>query len=211
MTPIQKYNSLTGYKALQAMRLRNIESHYCQTREEALEKCLSFIGSGSSVAWGGSQTLNEIGLLDKLRGGGYDIADRDNAATPEEKRACELAAFSADVYFMSSNAIALNGTLVNIDGYGNRVAALIYGPKNVVVVAGVNKLAATEQAAMERARSYAAPINAIRLKLNNPCVSTGICHNCTEDQCICRNIVVTRMSAGQSRIKVVLVGETLGF
>jgi hypothetical protein len=211
MTPIEKHNALIGYKVVQALQRRNIEGYYCSTGKSACEKALELMPPKSSVGYGGSVTINEIGLLDAVKNGDYTLIDRDAAQSPEEKRRLELEALSADFFLMSSNAVAMDGTLVNIDGKGNRVAALVYGPKNVIIVAGINKIATNEEQAFQRARKTAAPINAIRLKTLTPCVATGICQNCLEDQCICRHIVVTRMSNGHNRIKTIIVGEDLGF
>ncbi|MDR1067122.1 MAG: lactate utilization protein [Clostridiales bacterium] len=208
---MEKHNALIGYKVAQAMQKRNIEGFYCQDKNEAREKALELMPAKSRVGYGGSMTLNQIGLLDAVRNGDYDLIDRDASRSPEEKRQMELDALTADFFLMSGNAIAMDGTLVNIDGKGNRLAALVYGPRNVIVIAGVNKIAFNEEQAILRARRVAAPINALRLKTLTPCVSTGICHNCLEDQCICRNMVITRMSSGHNRIKAIIVGEDLGF
>ncbi len=210
MTPIEEYNQFIGKKTVQAFIKRGIESYYCATKEEALEKALSLVPKDSKVAWGGSQTLGQIGLLDKLNNGTYNVLDRTSAQTPEERRAIELEAFDSDFYFLSSNAITKDGVMVNIDGYGNRVAALIFGPKNVVVIAGVNKITDTVEDAVKRVRQVAAPINTIRLKKQTPCATTGVCHNCTLQDSICKNVVITRLSNGD-RIKVILVGESLGY
>lgn len=112
---------------------------------------------------------------------------------------------------MSSNAITLGGKLVNIDGNGNRIAALIYGPKNVIVVAGMNKVTTDEESAMKRIRNYASPVNALRLSQNTPCAATGECHDCLSDACICCQVLVTRKSRTKNRIKVILVGEELSY
>ena len=160
---------------------------------------------------GGSMTLKQIGLLDKLREKDLKLLDRDTAKTDDEKRKIQHEAFNCDYYLMSSNAITEDGKLVNIDGNGNRIAALIYGPANVIVIAGMNKVTADEDSAIKRIRTYAAPMNAIRLNKNTPCTRTGSCQDCLSDDCICSQILVTRKSNYKKRIKVILVGEELGF
>ncbi len=211
MSAIETYYSFKGNKLAQAFKKRNMESYYCETKEDALKKAIALIAENSVVSWGGSETIKEIGLIDYLKSGNYKCLDRADAKTQEEIDEIYIKALSSDYYLMSANAITQDGTLVNIDGYGNRISALIYGPKNVIVIAGMNKVEPNEAAAIARARNYAAPVNSIRLKKNTPCSSTGICYNCMEDDCICCNILVTRMSRTENRIKVILVGESLGF
>lgn len=211
MTPTQTYYSLTAHKTVEALKRRKMEGYFCETKEDALKKVLELMPEGSSVAWGGSQTLIQAGILHAVKSGSYRAIDRDSAPNPVEKAKCELEAFSADYYLMSTNAITFSGTLINIDGFGNRLAALMYGPKNVIIVAGANKLVPNEEAGMLRARNLAAPMNTIRIGLGAPCVSAGLCHNCNHDECACSHILTTRMSRQKNRIKVILVGESLGF
>lgn len=211
MNPLQTYYSLKAYKAIQAMKKRGIEGFYFETKQEALEKVLRIIPENSSVSWGGSKTLNEVGIIEEILSGNYKVLNRDTARNVEEKKEIEYKALSCDYYLMSTNAMTIDGKLVNIDGFGNRVAALMYGPKNVIIIAGMNKVEYDEETALNRARYVAAPINAIRLNKNVPCKSSGVCANCVEDECICNNIVITRRSPIQNRIKVILVGERLGF
>ena len=150
--------------------------------------------------------LNEIGLIDELQKSDCVIYDRKgNPPAPYSL------IVTADYYFMSSNAITLDGQLVNIDGAGNRVANLIHGPKNVVVIAGMNKLAKDVEAAIDRVQNFAAPPNCVRLDRKTPCAVTGQCGNCLGEEGICANIVITRKSMTPNRIKVILVGEELGY
>jgi len=190
---------------------RQIEAYYAKDGDEALEKACRFLTPGCSVAWGGSATLSEIGLIDAIRASDCVIYDRFAAKTPEEKREIFGKIATADYYFMSSNAITLDGMLVNIDGTGNRVASLIHGPQNVIVIAGMNKVATDVRAAIDRVRNMAAPPNTVRLNMKTPCAETGKCHNCLSPDCICDQIVITRRSFVPGRIKVILVGESLGF
>ncbi len=211
MTPTQKYFSLKGNKVIEAIKKRNMDAYYCNTKEDALNKALEIIQTNSTICFGGSQTIFQIGLIDQLKSSNYNLLDRASANTPEEINEIYRKAFYSDYYLTSSNAITLDGKLINMDGNSNRVAALVYGPKNVIVVAGMNKVEDTEEKAIKRVRSIASPINAIRLNMNTPCVETGICHDCKEENCICCNLVITRMSRQKGRIKVILVGEELGF
>lgn len=208
---VKNYLDIRVKKVLDEMKKRNMEGYYCETKEAALKKALEIIEPGSKVSLGGSQTLSQIGLIDKLRLGNFNLLDRASAKTPDEIDDIYNKAFSCDYYLMSSNAITLDGKLINMDGNGNRVAALIYGPKNVIVIAGINKLVENEEQGIIRVRQTASPINAIRLNKNTPCKSTAICHNCKEDDCICCNLVITRMSRIKNRIKVILVGQELGY
>ncbi len=211
MTPVQSYNSITAKKLIESLGKRNMTGYYCESKEDALKQALEIIKSGSSVSWGGSKSLNDIGLIDALRSGGYKLIDRDNAKGEEEKRKAQLESFDSDYYLMSTNAITVDGRMVNIDGTGNRLAAFIYGPKHVVIVAGINKVVQTEEVAIARAKNCAAPKNAMRLSRKTPCVETAICHNCLNDDCICSNIVITRRSNVKDRVHVILVGEEVGF
>lgn len=195
---------------IQSFRSRNVDAVYAETREEAVRYLLSEFESGKTISWGGSMTISQLGIKEQLVRRGLNILDRDNAATPEEKHRMQQQTFFCDYYLMSSNAVTRDGKLVNIDGIGNRVAALIYGPARVFVVVGKHKICATEAEALDRVRNIAAPKNAARLSRETPCADTGVCHDCLEEQSICSHIVVTRRSWHKGRITVVLVDEELG-
>lgn len=211
MTPKQQYYETIADNLIKKFNLRGIEGYYCSTREEALGTIKRFLTPDCSVTWGGSETLKEIGLLDALMDSDYIVYDRMEAKTPEEKSQMYSRIVTADYFFTSSNAITLDGELVNVDGNGNRVACLITGPKNVVVVAGMNKLTPDVASAIARVKHMAAPPNAMRLNCNTPCADIGRCVNCLTDDCICANTVVTRKSMKPGRIKVILIGEELGY
>lgn len=196
---------------IRSMKNRQIECTYFETKENMLEHLKTMIPENASVAWGGSMSLYEAGVIDMIRNGRYNIIDRDRSQSPAEAHELMHKAFFADYYLMSSNAITADGKLVNIDGNGNRVASLIYGPANVIIVAGINKLVKDEAEAMDRIKNMAAPMNATRLKTGSPCIQTGRCMHCTEKGTICCHTVVTRYSRMPGRIKVLLVGEKLGF
>lgn len=209
MTPKKEYYNLLARKVITNLEKRNMEGYYADTAEKAVEIALSLMKEGSSVTWGGSMTLDEIGLKDKLDK--YTVYDRAKASSPEEVSEIYKKAFSCNNFLMSTNAITVDGELLNIDGTGNRVAALIYGPENVIVIAGINKVTDNIESAYKRARSDASVPNAIRLDMNTPCKATGVCRDCTSPDCICCQVVVTRYSRIKGRIKVILVGENLGF
>lgn len=189
---------------------RNIESFYCDTKEEAVSKIVEMIDEGKSVTWGGSTTLNELGVKDVLENGNYTVIDRDKHAGAE-RVAKMKEAFTADYYLTSSNALTLDGRLVNIDGVGNRVASISYGPDKVIFVVGINKVVKTLDEAYDRIRNIATPPNALRLNLETPCAKTGVCHDCLSKDCICGQVLVTRYNRIDDRIKVIIVGENLGF
>ncbi len=211
MSGFKKHYAALATTVISGLKKRNMNGFYCETKEDALKLALSFISEESVVTWGGSMSIIEIGLLDAIRSGNYKALDRDTATSPEETRKIYLEAFHSDYFLMSANAITSDGELVNIDGIGNRVAALVYGPHNIIVIAGMNKVEPDLDAAMKRARNTAAPVNNQRLDKNNPCVSRGKCCDCTANACICCNIAITRTSLLPNRIHVILVGEELGF
>jgi hypothetical protein len=163
------------------------------------------------VTWGGTMTVRDLGIPQYLKDRGtLKVLDRDLAETPEDKQAIYLKAFSADVYLSSANAISEDGVIVNIDGNGNRVAAITWGPKKVIFIIGLNKVAQNVEAALARARSTASPINAARFNIKTPCHTDGVCHNCNSPECICNYVHFLRNSP-QGRHVVVLVGENLGY
>ena len=190
------------------LKSRQFDAYYCETKEEALIKALELIPKGSSVGWGGAMTAQQIGLLDALHSTDYRAIDRDLAPDRvQAMRECLL----ADVFVTGANALSLDGEMVNIDGMGNRVAAICYGPKAVIVIAGMNKVEHDLESAINRARTVAAPMNKQRFPAETPCLVTGSCADCKAPGCICNQIVITRNCRPAGRIKVILVGEELGF
>lgn len=210
-TPKQQFYENLADSLIDKFNLRGMEGYYCETREEALMTARRFLTPGCSVSWGGSKTLEEIGLIDSLRASDYTVYDRAAAKTPEALSELYANVIRCDYYFMSSNAITLDGQLVNIDGNGNRVSSLIFGPKHVIVIAGMNKLATDVAEAVHRVHLYAAPANAARLGVSTPCAKYGRCADCLETECLCCQTVITRMSRTPGRIKILLVGEELGY
>ena len=206
-----KRNRLLGDRVIRGLESRNMEGYYAETKEEALKKALELIPEGSSLSWGGSMTIAEIGLKEAVCSGNYKVYNRDAAKNPEEKRAAELAAYDCDFFLSSANAVSEDGVLVNIDGYGNRVSAICAGPRNVLMIVGMNKVVRDVENAVSRARNEAAPINAQRFDLDTPCCKTGACFDCKNPDTICCQFLVTRYSKVPGRIKVILVNEELGF
>ena len=156
-------------------------------------------------------TIKECGLMDALEKGNYTLIDRMTAVTPQEKREIFAKTVMADYYLMSTNAITMDGELVNIDGFANRVSCLCAGPEHVIIIAGMNKVVKDVQSGLDRIRTKAAPPNTVRLGKNTPCAKNGVCGDCFSPDCICSQIVITRRSGIPGRIKVILVNEDLGF
>lgn len=210
-TPIDKYYQKRGEILVKNLKARHFDAWYCDTKEEALTKALELIPEGSTVGWGGALSAQQIGLMDALNKGNYAAIDRDCCTTPEEKAQAAKDSMFADFFLTGANALSLDGQMVNIDGAGNRVSAIIFGPKNVLVIAGMNKVVDDLDAAIHRARTVAAPMNKQRFDPNTPCAVTGSCADCKVEGCICNHIVITRHCRPVGRIKFILVGEPLGF
>ena len=158
-TPKELYYEKRGKLLVKHLQQRHFEAYYCANKEEALEKALELIPEGASVGWGGAMSAQQIGLMDALKNGNYRPIDRDLCNTQQEREQAQKDCMFADVFLTGANALSMAGEMVNIDGLGNRVAAVIYGPKNVLVVAGMNKVEDTLEAAINRARTVAAPMN----------------------------------------------------
>ncbi|MCR5785510.1 MAG: lactate utilization protein [Eubacterium sp.] len=191
---------------------RHMAGSYFPSAKEAGDFLMSEIKEGSSVGVGGTQTLEEMGIKEALpKREDLTLYLRKPNQTYADMEELYIKSFSADYYLMSTNAITLNGELFNIDGLGNRTAALIYGPKKVFVVCGINKVCPDLDSAISRARNTAAPENCIRLEKNTPCSKTGKCIDCMSEDTICSQFVYTRHSAIPGRIHVILIGESLGY
>lgn len=213
MTDYQKqYYEKRGQVLVKNLNARHFEAYYCATREEALKKALELIPEGSSIGWGGAMSAEQIGLLAAVKAGKYSVIDRDAARSPEERNDLMRQCLLSDVFLSGANALSLDGQMVNVDGNGNRVAAIVYGPKSVIVVAGMNKVCDTVEEAVHRAREVAAPINKQRFpNAPTPCLVTGTCADCKSEGSICNQILITRSCRPFGRIKFVIVGEELGF
>ena len=205
---ITKRNDLLAQKIIKGLESRNMSGYYAPDRRAALELALSLIPTGSTATMGGGMSVHEIGLVEALKNGDYTFIDRDAIA---DKRAAMLAAYDADVFLASCNAITEDGVLVNIDGNANRVSAIAQGPKKVLLIVGMNKVCSDVDGALKRARNVAAPINAQRFGLSTPCARTGACLDCKSPDTICCQFLITRFSRHKDRIHVILVNDSLGF
>lgn len=212
MTHTEKYYENKAQHIIANLKKRNMEGYYAKDKHALLELVLSHIEEGKSISWGGSVSIEECGLMDALKNSGrYELIDRNVATTLREKREFLAKAMLCDYYLMSTNAITEDGQLINIDGFGNRVACLIQGPEQVFIIAGMNKVVEDVPAGIYRTRNVASPQNTLRLEKNTPCAATGSCGDCMSPDCICNQVVITRRSGQAGRIKVFLVGESLGY
>ncbi|EOT27246.1 hypothetical protein C805_01354 [Eubacterium sp. 14-2] len=212
MTPSETYYENLAKTTMKNLEKRHFECHYCKTAQEAVKLASELVPSDSTVSFGGSMTLAESGMADILKQrSDITLLDRSKAGSPEEVKEIYHKSLNADYYFMSSNAITVEGELVNIDGTGNRVGALIYGPEHVIILAGMNKVSPSLEEAVSRVKNVASPLNANRLSRNTPCAATGLCSDCLSPDCICSHTVITRKSAPEKRIKIILIGEPLGY
>lgn len=211
MTPKEARNERLAQHLVRHLERRNMAACYCQTAAEAVKKVSELIPDGSSVTWGGSVTIRDMGIPAALHARAtLNVMDRDMAKTRDEAQEIYRRAFTADYYLSSANAISEDGVIVNIDGTGNRVAAITFGPKHVIFIVSLNKVAQTVEAALARARSTASPINAARFDIKTPCQKDGVCHNCNSPESICNYVHFLRNSPGR-RHTVILVGEDYGY
>jgi len=211
-TPKEMYYEKRGQAFIKNLRKRNFEAYYCANQAEALEKVISLIPEGATVGWGGATTAQEMGVMKAIHAGNFRPMDRDLTSTPEERDQVMRQCLTADVFITGANGLSLDGQMVNIDGLGNRLAAITYGPKYVIVIAGMNKVEEDLDAAIRRARTVAAPMNRQRFASDaTPCGITGLCNDCIADRCMCNQILITRHCNPAGRIKFVIVGEELGF
>lgn len=199
-------------RTIEELNKNNMEGYYVKNKEELLQKIKEFVKEGSTVSVGGSMTLFEMGIIDFLRDGKYNFLDRYRAGlTPEDIKEIYRKSFFADTYFTSTNAITEKGELYNIDGTGNRVAAMLYGPNQVIVVVGVNKIVKDLEAAENRVKNCAAPINAKRLDRKTPCTTLGYCVDCKSEERICNDYVVIKRQGIIGRIKVIIISQQCGY
>lgn len=201
----------TAEHIIKKLAIRNMTGHYRDTAAKAVELARDLVEPGQSVTWGGSVSFSESGIKAALEADGHRMIDRSQATTPEEQDAMWREQVGADWFFMGTNAITLDGELVNIDGNANRLALLLHGPKHVCVIAGMNKVVADVESGLKRIRTVTCPLNAARLHTGTPCELAGVCSNCHAEKCMCCQEVITRHSRHDGRIHVILVGEDLGF
>lgn len=210
MDPKKLRDNKIGPKVVEALEKRFFEAYYIESKDDVLKKVLELIPQEESVSWGGTMTVDSLGIKEALKEKGYTLIDRDTAQTPEERQKLMHDALNCGTFLMSSNAITEKGELFNIDGAANRVAALCYGPKHVLIIAGINKIVKDMDAAYKKVRTYTAPINAQRFCKTTPCSITGECGDCINQESICAQFVETRICRPAKRIKVIIVGEDLG-
>ncbi|SKA73275.1 Uncharacterised ACR, YkgG family COG1556 [Clostridium sp. USBA 49] len=199
-------------RTMENLEKNNMEAYYVEDEKEALEKVKEFIKEGDTVAVGGSQTLFEIGIIDFLRNGKFNFLDRyKENLKAEDVKDIYRKSFFADAYFVSSNAVTESGELYNVDGTGNRVAAMLYGPDKVIVIVGVNKIVKDLNEAIERKKRIAGPANNKRLSTETPCTKIGMCVDCKNETRICNDYVLIKRQRNKGRIKVIIVGKELGY
>ena len=199
-------------RTIENLKKNNMEGFYVENESELIEKIKQLISENSTISVGGSMTLSETGVIDLLRSGKYNFLDRyESNLTPQDSKKIFRETFFADTYISSTNALTEQGELFNVDGTGNRVASMIFGPEQVIIIAGVNKIVKDLKEAEERLKRIASPTNAKRLNKNTPCVKLGYCMDCNSEDRICCDYVVMKKQRIKGRIKVIIVGKELGY
>jgi len=202
----------TIHKTIENLKRNNINGYFVNDSAELTALLSVLIPTGSSVGCGDSVTLEKTGVFGFLRSGNYNFYDKHKPdLTSADKRELYLKNFRADVFITGTNAVTMDGKLFNIDGNGSRVAPIIYGPPCVIVIVGINKLVADVDAAIERTRQIAAPLDAKRLGKETPCVTLGRCIDCNHKQRICNSFVLITGQFAPDRIKVIIVNQELGY
>lgn len=204
---LEKRNAVLAEHVIKGLQSRNMSGYYAKNKEEALKTAWELIPKGSSISMGGCMSAQEIGLVSALKESDYHFIDRSKM----EPREALLAAYDADIFLASANAMTDDGILVNIDGNSNRVSCIAQGPKKVIFIVSMNKICSDLDSAMKRARNIAAPANAQRFDIKTPCKLTGRCSDCKSPDTICCQFLITRYSRHTDRIHVILVNESLGF
>lgn len=199
-------------RTIEALEKNNMNGYLVENEEELIDKIKEIVSEGSMVACGGSISLFETGVIDHLRSDRYKFLDRyKEGLTKEEIVKIYKEAFFADAYFSSSNAITEDGQLYNVDGNGNRVAALLYGPEKVIIICGINKIVPTLDDAIKRNKTVSAPANAKRLNKNTPCTKVGYCMNCNSKERICSEYTVIKRQSIKGRINVIFLNKEIGY
>ena len=207
---LKHHYELTGKKVVEALNKNRFKAEYADTKAEAVEAILKLINPQDTVGMGGSITLDELSIGKLLQELGNTIFNHQGLPPAE---ACNVRRkqLTSDVFIASSNAVTLDGEIVNMDGSGNRVAALSFGPKRVIVIMGANKIVKDEADARRRIAMIAAPMNADRLNRKTPCVITGVCANCNSPERICSITSIMHKAPSTSDFHVIIVGEALGY
>ncbi|MDQ0151273.1 lactate utilization protein [Eubacterium multiforme] len=205
-------NEIKINRTIESLKKNNMNGYYAKNREELIKLIETIVKTGSKVSCGGSMTLFETGIIDHLRCERYEFLDRyKEGLTKEEVVDIYKKAFFADAYFVSSNAVTEKGELYNVDGNGNRVAAMLYGPDKVIVICGVNKIVKDVHEAIKRNRECAAPINAKRLSRKTPCTKVGYCMDCNSPERICNEYTLIKRQNNPERIHVIFLNENIGY
>jgi L-lactate utilization protein LutB len=210
--PKNWHKEILGRKVVDALAKNNFNAVYVETKEDAAKKVLELIEDSANIGLGSSMTVNEMGVLEEIRKKGKEIFDHSDASlNAEEKFGMRIKQQTCDCFISGTNAVTLDGKLVNVDATGNRVSAMIFGPKKVIVIAGVNKIVKDVDAAMDRIEYYAAPMNNKRINFPNPCTKTGVCMDCSGSTRICNITTILRKKPTATDINVIIVGEELGY
>jgi hypothetical protein len=209
---VEWHNNITVESAKNSLEENGFLVEVCSSKEDCLKSAIKQLDKHARIGLGGSTTIREIGLYDYLVKSGYNIINPyTEGLSAEEKIELRRQTLLADYFLASSNAVTLDGELVNIDGHGNRVAGITFGPKRVFLFVGMNKIVSDWEEALARILDYAAPINAKRLNKDVPCVESGFCTNCDSSDRICKHLVITMKQNSPGRIKIFLIKENLGF
>ena len=211
MTPQETRDEKLAQRMIKNLEQRHYEAYFCKTAEDIRNQVKELIPEGSTISWGGSMTIRNSGVTKMLKAGNYEVFDRDDVTTQEDKLRIYRKAFECDYYLASVNAISEDGVIINIDGNGNRVAAITWGPEHVILIVSLNKVCQDVDAAIKRARSTAAPTNMARFDFKTPCQIDGSCHDCKSKDSICNYISIQRMSHPAKRHIVILTSEDLGY
>ncbi len=211
MNPKKLRNERLAERLIKNLKRRHYDAYFCQTAEQLCQKVKELIPEGSSISWGGSDSIRSTGVTAMLKQGSYKVFDRDEVSTNEDKTNIYHEALRCDFYLSGVNAMSEDGVIINIDGNGNRVAAITWGPRHVIFVVGMNKVCQDTDSALKRARAIAAPTNMTRFDYNTPCQQDGACHDCLSEDSICNYISIQRMSHPAGRHIVILVDEILGY
>jgi len=209
---VEWLNKLKVERTIKALEENNMNGYFVETKEELIKKIDELVEEGSVVSCGGSTTLFEAGVIEHLRSGKFKFLDRyEPGLSKDDIKEIYRKAFSADAYFASSNAVTEDGKLYNVDGTGNRVAAMMYGPDKVILVCGTNKIVKDVDAAIDRNRRIAAPANTIRLNRVTPCAKVGYCMDCKSKDRICNEFTLITRQHSKGRIHVIFINEELGY
>ena len=203
----RRRNERLAQTVIKGLQSRNMSGYYAENKEAAVKQALELIPEGSTITMGGCMSAHEIGLIKALKAGNYNYIDRATL----QPRESVMAAYNADVFLSSANAITSDGVMVNIDGNSNRVSCIAQGPKKVIFIVGMNKVCSDLDSAMKRARNVAAPMNAQRFNIKTPCKETGKCFDCKSPDTICCQFLITRYSRHTDRIHVILVNDVIGY